>query len=192
MPNCHDCHETYINGEIICPHCGTDLDAHAMPQKAPQAQYLSVVGVDVGLFNVQPTITLHVIEIDDTQLPEGTFVAQIPIARLELPVRIGRRDLTKNPPISPELALDGLLNVMQPGVRPVISRLHAALQLDAERPAIKALVDYQNTTWVRHSGSDRISPIPPNTVRPLEDRDVIILGSPKDRHVSLRVVLSHP
>lgn len=104
MANCHACRETYVNGEILCSHCGADLDE----------------------------------------------------------------------------------------IKPIVSRLHAALQLDAGRPAIKALTGPNGTTWTRHSGDDRWSPVPPNTVRLLENRDAIVLGHPRGRRVSLRVVFSHP
>ena len=191
MPNCPECHEPCVNGEIVCPHCSADLDEPKTLEKVPKTQLLPVVGVEEGLVHVEPTIALHVIGIDETEFPQGALVAVIPIGRLEVPVRIGRRDLNKSPPIRPELDLSDLLGQIQPGVRPIVSRLHAALQLHAKRPAIKALVDHLNgTTWVRHTGSHRLSPVPPNGVRRLEDRDVILLGHPHGRHVSLRVILN--
>jgi hypothetical protein len=186
MPSCPECHEPFVHGQIICSHCWADLDE---PKTLEKTQYLPVLGVQQGLVHVEPTITLHVIEVDKTSFLEGTFVAVLPIGRLEVPVRIGRMDLSQRPPIVPELDLGSMLTDVQPGLRPVVSRLHAALQLDKGRPAIKALVD-TGTIWTRHTGRDRLSPVPPNEVRPLEDRDVILLGYPRSRHVTLRVVFS--
>lgn len=185
MPNCPACNGTYTHGEILCPHCWAGMDE-------PKTQYLPVLGVEVGLIHIGSTISLHVIWVDDTEFPEGAIVAVIPISRLEVPVRIGRRDFTKNPPIRPEFDLGAVLTALQPGVRPVISRLHAALQLEAGRPAIKALIGDHRTTWIRHTNDGRISPLPPNAIRHLEHRDTIVLGHPKGRRVSLRVIISHP
>ena len=179
MPNCPECHEPFVHGQIICSHCGADLDE---PPTIEETKYLPVLGVQQGLVLTGPKITLHVIGIDEMTFPEGAYLAVIPVAKLEVPVSIGRRDLKQNPPIRPELDLSDLLAQIQPGIRPIISRLHAALQLDVGGPAIKALVDHRTgTTWVRHTRSDRFSPVPPNRVRRLEDRDVILLGDPRGR-----------
>ena len=193
MPTCPNCHGTYTAGEILCPNCGADLDGPVAEAQPPKMQFLQVVVVQQDLVHDGPTITLHVIEIDNLSFPEGEIVAVVPIARLEVPVRIGRKDLEQSPPIHPELDLGTVLADRQPGLTPIVSRLHAALQLDGEdRPVMKALIDRDGTTWIRHSKDDRMSPVPPNTVRPLEHRDVVVLGYPKWRHVSLRVVFSHP
>lgn len=192
MHNCPDCHEACVHGQIICPHCGVDLDEPKTLEETPDTQFLPVLGVEQGLTHVGPSISLHVIEVDDQRLSEDSIVAMIPLSRLKIPVRIGRSDTTQQVPILPELDLGRILKILQPDLRSVVSRLHAALQLDQGRPAIKALVDLSGTTWVRNTGSEHISPVPPNTVRHLQDRDTIVLGHPKGRHVSLRVVLSHP
>lgn len=157
----------------------------------PESRHLLVLGVEQRLVHIDPTIALHVIEVDNMLFPEGAMVAVIPIERLEVPVRIGRTDLNQVPAIIPELNLGGILADLQPGTRPVVSRLHVALQLRNELPVFKPLVE-GNMTWVRHTGDEQISPVPPNTLRLLGHLDVIVLGHPKSRHVSLRVVLSHP
>ena len=190
MTTCPGCEQLYPNGQIICPNCGVNLDDPAV--EGPKAHQLLVIGVRRGLVHVGPTITLHVIEVDDMKIVEGTYVAAIPIERLRKPVRIGRLDLNQCPQVYPELELGELLANLQPSLRPVVSRLHAVLQLDEGPPALKPLVDHSNSTWVRHSGRATISPVPVNTLRRLEHRDCIILGNPRSRHVTLRVVLSHP
>ncbi|MCR4313945.1 MAG: hypothetical protein NUV84_01720 [Candidatus Uhrbacteria bacterium] len=158
----------------------------------PETQHLLVLGVEQGLVHFDPTISLHVIEVDDMLFQEGTVFGTIPIQRLKIPVRIGRTDLNQDPAILPELNLGGILANLQPGIKPVVSRLHAALQLKDGRPVLKPLVDHDRTTWVRHTGDKRLVAIPPNTERLLEHRDTIVLGHPKSRHVSLRVIFSHP
>ena len=190
MPTCTECSESYVHGQIICSSCGADLDDPAVEE--PKAHQLLVIGVKEGLVHVGPTITLHVIEVDNMTFPEGAYVAVIPIAKLEVPVRIGRLDRNQSPRIYPELELGELLADLQPGLGSVVSRLHAALQLEEGRPVLKHLVDHWSTTWVRHSGDARIWPVPLNTPRRIENRDCLILGNPRGRHVTLRVVLSHP
>ncbi|TAL51269.1 hypothetical protein EPN81_00355 [Patescibacteria group bacterium] len=191
MPTCKKCSGSYVHGQIICPNCAEDLD-EPLALESPPAQLLPVAGVYEGVVHIGRTITLNVIEIDDRTFPEGRYFAIIPVQRLQVPVRIGRMDLSQFPHILPEFNLGGLLANLQPGLRPVVSRLHATLQLEREAPVVKPLVDHSAATWVRHTGSDRFSPIPPNTLRRLEDRDCIVLGHPKGRHVTLRVVFSHP
>lgn len=195
MPRCRSCHKPYVNGSILCPHCEADLDEPITMKDSTRLGVLRipVQGVPQEIAIDQPTITLHVIEVDGTTFQEGQISATIPIKRLEVPVRIGRADLRQSPPIVPELDLTEVLNDFS---RPVelqfISRLHAAIQLERGCPMLKRLVPHSRSTWVRHSRDGRNEPLAFNERRVLTHRDIITLGTPSGRCVKLRVVLSHP
>ncbi|MBI4435200.1 FHA domain-containing protein [Candidatus Uhrbacteria bacterium] len=190
MPTCPACSASCVHGSLVCPRCGEDLDAAAVAENVPVTRALMVVGVGPERVYTVPKIDLHLIMVEERVFPEHAIVATMPIRRLEVPVRIGRNDLSKSPPILPELDLGQILAELLPGKRPVVSRLHAALQLKDGRPVIKHLVASQNSTWIQRG--KRLSAVPINAQRELEHRDTLILGDPLGRYVALRVILSDP
>ncbi len=195
MSTCPSCRESCVNGSILCLHCGADLD-EPITLKDPsrlEARYLPVQGVPQDVVLDEPTITLHVIEVDGTRFSEGQRSSRpIPLRCLEVPVRIGRRDLTKSPPIVPEIDLTEILKeCMRRGNSQFVSRLHAALQLEDGRVMLKPVVPHSRSTRVRHTGRSDYVTIPESQRYPLQDRDVIVLGYPDAGCVQLRVSFSH-
>lgn len=195
MPRCPNCNDPYIYGEVLCRGCGEDLDEPITLKEVPpvMSQQLPVAGVSPLPISTEATIALHVIHVDGVDFVEGSFVAVIPLSRLAVPIRIGRADRRQNPPIMPEIDLTDLVESRRRNAEPrLISRLHAALQLEGGVPAIKPLVEHSHSTWVRHTRSSSVLALVRNRPWRLHNRDVIILGSPHGRRVELRVVLSHP
>jgi len=189
MPTCQGCGHTYVSGEPICSECGDDIDLPcASSPVLPRA--LAVAGVEHGLVYEVPTIAFHVIEIQGTCFNEGVISVQMPLSRLEVPIRVGRRDTQKFPPIHPELDLSDLLSDYGKQGRSPISRLHCAIQLQDGQPAVKHLVAHSTSTWIRHTRSTRLLPVPTNGIRQLMERDVIVLGLTKGERVHIRIRLN--
>ena len=182
-------------GAFICPECGEILNLVETPQTSRGQQYqrlLPVVGVEHRLGYTGPTITLHIVKVNDLEMEEEGLAAIIPVERLESPVQIGRCDLSHSPPIIPDLDLIGVLQTYGCQKFSFISRRHADLRLEQGQLVIKHLSPKNNSTWIRCSGDDRLSSVPVDCTGHLLHGDVILLGDPVGLCIQLRVVLSHP
>jgi hypothetical protein len=136
----------------------------------------------------EPHLDLHVIHVDGTDFEEGVWVARVPIATLSRPVRIGRQDLDQIPPIVPEIDLGFLLAQCSPDGKWVVSRLHAALELDEfENPALRQVGMDHSLTWTCHSGERHYHTVGFRHTSVLWIGDVILLGQPGGRNVKIRV-----
>lgn len=194
MPVCTQCGTPFVYGSILCSHCGADLDdlvSQDDTKTDPATTWLPVLGVPLVAQPHVWTLELHVIDVLGVAYEEGVYVARIPLSRLKQPVRLGRRDLDQCPPIRPELDLTDLLDAHRPlAEAPMISRLHAALQIEGGEVMLKNLVTHsEGRTWIRRSGSPEAHALGPNERRALAHRDVITVGQWSRMRVQLRVRL---
>lgn len=131
-----------------------------------------------------PMLILHVIEVDETPLPEGELVAFIRYSRLEDRVLLGCE--TKQIPVfSPDIDFrQTLTKYSTTEVGRIVSRQHLVLGLSGGTPIVTHLAQRGDTTWIDRQG--RLIPVrrEPTT---LQHRDILILGVPDRRSVRIRV-----
>ncbi|HAU66456.1 MAG: hypothetical protein UT30_C0005G0023 [Candidatus Uhrbacteria bacterium GW2011_GWF2_39_13] len=188
MPSC-ECGFEYNEGTVVCWQCGDLLTESSVPVQSHTSCVL-VCGKKQEIDPFKPALILHLISCFEVTFQEGEETITIPLDVLSTPVRIGRRDENQDPPIIPEVDLTPLLERhWDQRFRPPISRLHAALQMENGKPAIKHLVERTSKTWVRHSGDRRKHLLPLNLPLILKDRDVLYLGHQDFGLIKMRVCL---
>lgn len=180
MIKCGICQTLYPYGTLVCLDDGfqfvtSDASKHLLQLIARRAVFAK--GINLLIEHVDGL---------DFQSHHPTIVIQ-QIRLSGPPIRIGRRDLSANPQIRPEIDFQIFLEGSTE--RPPISRIHASIEMHEGRVCLRSISPVP--TFYRATGTEHAIPLlREREYHVLSHADTIYLGHPKGRHVRMRVLMT--